>query len=179
MKLKVVRKRLRCPLALLMASFTMAMISLAHWLNDWNFADDIYIFIFLNVKFVFVSNVTEVCFHSRIVNYSALEEVMHDDVSKWKHFPRHWPFVRVIHRSPVNSPHKGQWHGALNFFHLALNKRLNKQSRRRWFETQSRSLWRHCNGLGGEHATGVYLNQWWLSSSTYVSPGLIELTHLA
>ena len=30
-------------------------------------------------------------------------------------FPRYWPFVRGIHRSPVNSPHKGQWHGALMF----------------------------------------------------------------
>ena len=39
----------------------------------------------------------------------------HDDVIKWKHFPRYWPFVRWIHRSPVNSPHKGQWRGALMF----------------------------------------------------------------
>ena len=39
----------------------------------------------------------------------------HDDVIKWKHFPRNWPFVREIHRSPVNFPHKGQWHGALMF----------------------------------------------------------------
>ena len=30
-------------------------------------------------------------------------------------FPRNWPFVRGIHRSPVNSPHKGQWRGALVF----------------------------------------------------------------
>ena len=37
----------------------------------------------------------------------------HDDVIKWKHFPRYWPFVRGIHRSPVNSPHKAQWRGAL------------------------------------------------------------------
>ena len=37
----------------------------------------------------------------------------HDDVIKWKHFPRYWPFVRGIHRWPVNSPHKGQWRGAL------------------------------------------------------------------
>ena len=36
----------------------------------------------------------------------------HDDVIKWKHFPR---FVRGIHRSPVNSPHKGQWRGASMF----------------------------------------------------------------
>ena len=39
----------------------------------------------------------------------------HDDVIIWKHFPRYWPFVRGIHRSPVNSPHKGQWRGALVF----------------------------------------------------------------
>ena len=42
-------------------------------------------------------------------------QASHDDVIKWKHFPRHWPFVRGIHRSPVNSPHKGQWHRALIF----------------------------------------------------------------
>ena len=39
----------------------------------------------------------------------------HDDVIKWKHFPLYWPFVRGIHRSTVNSPHKGQWRGALMF----------------------------------------------------------------
>ena len=37
-----------------------------------------------------------------------LSSVMHDDVIKWEHFPRHWPFVRGIH-------HKGQWCGALKF----------------------------------------------------------------
>ena len=37
----------------------------------------------------------------------------HDYVIKWKHFPRYWPFVRGIHRSAVNSPHKGQWCRAL------------------------------------------------------------------
>ena len=40
---------------------------------------------------------------------------IHDDVIKRKHFPRNWPFVREIHRSPVNFPHKGQWRGALMF----------------------------------------------------------------
>ena len=44
-----------------------------------------------------------------------LMKTSHDDVIKWKHFPRYWPFVRGIHRSPVNSPHKGQWRGALMF----------------------------------------------------------------
>ena len=34
---------------------------------------------------------------------------------QWIHFPRYWSFVRGIHRSPLNSPHKGQWRGALMF----------------------------------------------------------------
>ena len=33
------------------------------------------------------------------------------------------------------------------FFDLRLNKRLSKQSRGWWFETPSRSLWRHCNAV--------------------------------
>ena len=41
--------------------------------------------------------------------------LQHDDVMKWKHFPRYWPFVCGIHQFPVNSPHKGQWRGALMF----------------------------------------------------------------
>ena len=40
---------------------------------------------------------------------------VHDDVIKWEHFLRYWPFVRGIHRSPVNSPHKGHWCGTLMF----------------------------------------------------------------
>ena len=40
---------------------------------------------------------------------------VHHDVNKWKHIPRYWPFVREIHWSPVNCPHKGQWRGALMF----------------------------------------------------------------
>ena len=39
----------------------------------------------------------------------------HDDVIKWKYFPRYWPFVRGMHRSPVNFPHKDQWRGTLMF----------------------------------------------------------------
>ena len=68
-----------------------------------------------------------------------------DELIKWKHFPRYWPFVRGIHRSLVNSPHKGQWRRAFIFFYLRLNKGLSKQSRGWWFETPSCSLWRHCD----------------------------------
>ena len=71
----------------------------------------------------------------------------HDDVIKWIHFPRYWPFVRRIHRSPVNSPHKGQWRGALIFFFdLRLNSRSSKRWWDRWFETLSCPLWCHRNG---------------------------------
>ena len=70
-----------------------------------------------------------------------------DVVIKWKHFSRYWPSVRGIHRSPVNSPHKGQWRwwsfGV--FFDLRLNKRWSKQSCSWWFEMPSRPLWRHWN----------------------------------
>ena len=41
---------------------------------------------------------------------------LHDDIIKWKHFLCYWPFVRRIHQLPVNSPHIGQWHGALLLF---------------------------------------------------------------
>ena len=40
---------------------------------------------------------------------------VHDHVNKWKHFLCYWPFVQGIHRSPVNSPHKGQWQRVLMF----------------------------------------------------------------
>ena len=43
------------------------------------------------------------------------QEEIQDDVIKWKLFPRYWPFVREIHRCPVNSLHKGQWRRALIF----------------------------------------------------------------
>ena len=46
---------------------------------------------------------------------TAKQRQYRDDVIKLKHFPRYWLFVRGIHRSPVNSPHKGQWRGALMF----------------------------------------------------------------
>ena len=76
---------------------------------------------------------TSTCTHAHSLHYSAVftnitshkdysENTVwnpkiryHDDVIKWNHFPRYWPFVRGIHRSPVNSHHKGQWLGALMF----------------------------------------------------------------
>ena len=72
--------------------------------------------------------------------------MQHDDVIKWKYFPHYSTFVRWIHRSQVNSPHKGQWRGTLMFSLIcALIKPFSKQSWGWWFATPSRSLWRHCN----------------------------------
>ena len=55
----------------------------------------------------------------------------HDDVIKWNHFPHYWPFVRSFDV----------------FFDLLPKKRLSKQSWGWWFETPSRSLWRHHTGM--------------------------------
>ena len=46
------------------------------------------------------------------------------------------------------------------FFDLDRNKRLNKQSRRRWFETQSRSLWRQCVVYGDKSHEDCFPNYW-------------------
>ena len=53
--------------------------------------------------------------HFPIVLLHYLRSAVNDDVIKWKHFLRYWPFVRGIHRSSVNFLHKGQWRGALMF----------------------------------------------------------------
>ena len=53
--------------------------------------------------------------HESVCNRKSNLDWIHDDVIKWDYFPRHWPFVWGIHWSPVNSPHKGQWRGALMF----------------------------------------------------------------
>ena len=57
----------------------------------------------------------------RLLKYNETDEwSVTTHATWWRHqmetFTRYWPFVRVIHRSPVDSTHKGQWHGALMFF---------------------------------------------------------------
>ena len=58
----------------------------------------------------------------------------HDGVIKWKHFLRYWPLVRGIHRSPVTSPHNGQWHGVLIFSLICawINEWVNNGDLRRY-----------------------------------------------
>ena len=54
----------------------------------------------------------------RFPQYQCSNPEEYDDVTKChqqchQHFPRYWPFVLGIQRSPVNSSHKGQRRGAL------------------------------------------------------------------
>ena len=100
----------------------------------------------------FWRNTPQLCLTASAVSATAEPTILftwwHYEVIKSKQFPRYWPFVQGIHRSPVNSPHRSQWRGALMFSLIcALNKRLIKQSWCWWFKTPSRSLCRHCNGL--------------------------------
>ena len=92
---------------------------------------------FMSAHIWLMSAISLVLLHGLSCSTSRVDGALtHDDVIKWKHFPRYWPFVRGIHRSPVNSPHKGQWRGALMFSSWGW-----------WFETLSRPLWRQCNDL--------------------------------
>ena len=52
------------------------------------------------------------------------------------------------------------------FFDLSLNKRLSKPSRRRWFETPARSIWRHCNGWPSMCPFWLYDRHWRAGKST-------------
>ena len=67
-------------------------------------------------------------------------DIHHDDVIKWKHFPRYWPFVpgEFLTRRPVTR-------SFVVVVDLRLNIRLSKQCWGWWFETLSRPLRRHRN----------------------------------
>ena len=81
--------------------------SFSYWLfiHNWNRME-------MAIRYIFILGNQE----GTLLGYRILlQNSSHDDVIKRKHFPRYWPFVRWIHRPPVNSPHKGQWRGAFMF----------------------------------------------------------------
>ena len=72
----------------------------------------------------------------------------------WRHqmetFSANWPFVRGVHRWPVNSPRQGQWRGALIFtlFYAWINGWVNnrevgdlRRHRAHWDVTMMRTLY--------------------------------------
>ena len=105
----------------------------------------------------------------------------HDDIIKWKHFPRNWPFVRGIHRSPVNSPHKGQWHGALMFSLICvwINGWVNNREAgdlRRYLAHYDVTVMRDRNGFTTNFYLAIILitsaslgrkSKWWNSSEIH------------
>ena len=74
----------------------------------------------------------------------------HEDVIKWKYFPRYWPFV---------------------YFDLCQNKRLSKQLWGWWFETQSRPLWRHRN----DPLTSKWLRRIHYEEGNITNPHIIRI----
>ena len=88
--------------------------------------------------------------------------LLHDDVIKWKHFPRNCPLCGEF-TGPGEFPHKGQWRGALMFSLICawikgwVNNREAGDLRRHrghydvnvmWYTEMGSSLtetkWRHC-----------------------------------
>ena len=106
----------------------------------------------------------------------------HDDVIKCKHFLRYWPFVKGIHLSPANPPHKGQWRGALvlslicAWIHGWVNNREDGDLRRHrahydvtvmnmitWANTRSQDSVADVGGLMPGHLQQSYqlMITWW------------------
>ena len=97
----------------------------------------------------------------------------HDDVIKWNHSPRYWPFVRGIHRGPVNSPHKGQWLGAFMFSLICAWITVEQTIVRLVIWDAIAPLWRHCNAMFGRDnfgefrlqakcRSGATMSNWWI-----------------
>ena len=99
---------------------------------------------------------------------------LHDDVIKWKHFPRYWPFVWGIHRSPVNSPHKGQWRGALMFSLICawINRCVNNREAGdlRCYRAYHDVIVMASSLIEAEGHICAYVNQHWYGTENGVSP---------
>ena len=81
-------------------------------------------------KFAGNSESTRAWWRYQMIIYSALLALWTGNSPVTTEFPSHRPVMQSFDV----------------FFDLPLNKRLSKQSWGWWFEMQSRSLWRHCNG---------------------------------
>ena len=68
-----------------------------------------------NIKLINVTTYTSV--NGSLCNVHCIPRNKHPCFTWWRQQletrPLYWPFVRGIHRSPVNSPHKCQWRGVL------------------------------------------------------------------
>ena len=94
-------------------------------------------------------------------------------ISWWRHQME--TFYALLDLCVGNSPLAGEFPSQRPvtrsfdvFFDPRLNKRLCKQSKRRWFETPSRSLWRHCNVIHWSLAQVEVTSKLWFSSLLYI-----------
>ena len=115
------------------------------------------------------SNATRQCFiddvHFDVIILSHSRVVFRYDASWWRHQME--TFSALLALCEGNPPVTGGFPSQRPvtrsfdvFFDLRLNKRLSKHSRRWWFETPSRSLWRHCNVIGCGSGVGSFCG-WW------------------
>ena len=93
-------------------------------------------------------------FHIRLIRFQvcALNSTpwSFTEYTLWRHQMKIFSALLVLREwnSPVTGEFPSQRPVTRSFdvfFDPRPNKRLSKQSRRLWFETSSRSLWRHCN----------------------------------
>ena len=146
----------------------------SHWFM-WDIITQPYLMVpshYLNQCWLLISRVL---WHSPEVNMNVI---------RWKHFPCYWPFVRGIHRSPVNFPSQRPVVQSFDaFFDLCPNKRLSTQSRCWWFEMPSHLLWCHCNednstgNAADIHPWYEFKNQLFEVTAASPDPGNNELTH--
>ena len=101
--------------------------------------------------------------NGREVKYEAItSRPKHDDVIKWKHFPRNWPFVR----SRWIPQTKGQWRGALMFYLICvwINGWVNNR--------EAGDLRRHLGHYDVNVMNDIGGNQWLMLSvaAEYIDP---------
>ena len=94
---------------------------------------------------------------SKLSNWSSFRCLLlhpYDDVIKWNHFLRYWPFVRIFHRSPEDSPHKGQWRKALMFSLICAWTSISAKNR------DTGDVRRHCAHYNCNMNSGPLLGLW-------------------
>ena len=101
----------------------------------------------------------------------------------WRHqmetFPRYWPFVRGIHRSPVKSPHKGQSRGALMGFFICgwshgwVNNELQFPQLREWTNdcVSSRAYILHVCSLRNYLGNNIFYTSYMSNFGTLIGNG--------
>ena len=103
--------------------------------------------------------------HEKLAIQYCSSLLLHDDIIKWKHFPRNWPFVRGIHRSRW-IPHTKASDAELWCFLWSASLWLSKQPWGWWFETPLWSSWRQCN---------VKMTSCWICNKPLTNPALLYL----